>query len=229
MKPCIAIIPARGGSKGLPGKNKYPLLGRPLIDYSIRAASDSNCFTDIVVSSDDQEILDIALNRGVAALRRSPENSSDTATSASVVLEVLGELFVKEGVFVLLQPTSPLRTATHIQNALKLFMSTQTPGLISVYEPRHHPLKSLRIDELGHLRGLVDDRHPFSRRQDLPEALNQNGAIYCLRIDAFIKDPSFLPKGTIPFLMKEEESIDIDNLLDIETAEFYMERQKKKA
>jgi CMP-N-acetylneuraminic acid synthetase len=215
----MAIIPARGGSKGLPRKNLHKLAGRPLLEYTVQAARAASCVARVIVSSDDPEILAVAASAGAEIHRRSAAAASDTATSEEAMREVLRDL---EGstppLLALLQPTSPLRTAADIDAAAALLAETGADALISVCEPRHHPLKALRVDGRGFLAGLCDDHSPFLPRQNLPRALQPNGAIYLVRTALFLANGLLLQGKTIPYLMDDARSIDIDTAEDIRLA-----------
>ena len=208
----LAIIPARGGSKGLKGKNIAPLNGMPLIAYSIKAAK----YVDLcLVSSDSQQILDIAKTYGSETLRRPDELASDTASSESAVTHVLSA-YPGFDLILLLQPTSPLRRARDIDLALESMIASNATALISVYEPRHTPFKCCKLNESGFLTGLADNKTPFMRRQDLPVALMPNGAIYLIYKKEFFHNASFFTEKTIPYTMSIEASADIDTQEDLE-------------
>lgn len=213
----LAIIPARGGSKGLPDKNVAPLNGIPLIAYSIEAAQKSKYVDLCVVSSDSPHILDVAQTYKSAIIRRPHELATDTASSESAVAHVVSN-FPDFDLILLLQPTSPLRTSGDVDAALELFVHGDATALISVYEPEHTPFKCFKLADSGFLKGLVDDHAPFMRRQDLPVALMPNGAIYLIYRNAFLLNQSFITDKTIPYMMSIESSIDIDRLTDLKIA-----------
>ena len=214
----LAIIPARGGSKGLLRKNIYPLNGRPLITYSIEASLKSRYITKTIVSSEDEEILKVSAECGSELLKRPMDFATDSASSEMVVTDCLrklknqGDLF---DILILLQPTSPLRNYEDIDNAFELFFKNDATALISVYEPEHNPIKSFKLNKNGFLEGLVDNKSPFRPRQDLPKAFMSNGAIYIIYVDEYLKSFSFFSDRTIPFVMSSLKSTDVDNISDI--------------
>ncbi len=211
----LAIIPARGGSKGLKDKNIAPIHGVPLLAYSIKAALESRYVDLCVVSSDSPIILKIAEDYGAEALRRPDELASDTASSESAVNHAIS-VYPDFDLILLLQPTSPQRTAADIDAALKLLIDSDATALLSVYEPRHTPYKCFKFSTGGFLVGLVDSESPFMRRQDLPVALMPNGAIYVIYRKEFLTKESLLTEKTIPYFMSEERSVDIDSRNDLE-------------
>lgn len=221
----LAVILARGGSKGFPGKNIAPLRGKPLLAHSIEAARSCSAITRTVVSSDDESILTVARTFGADALRRPAEYASDTATSESALRHAV-EACQADGAHydytVLLQPTSPLRTAHHLTEALDRLRSSKATALISVYEPEHTPLKAFTEDSDGYLHGLIDDRTPFMRRQDLPRVYMPNGAIYVIKTDVFLATGRLFTDQTIPYLMSRDESMDIDRREDLVQAEQFL-------
>lgn len=214
----VAIIPARGGSKGLPRKNIYPLAGKPLIAYSVEAGMEARMVTATVVSSEDHEILGVAKTYGAEIVLRPDALASDTASCESVVTDALQQLAHRGERFdllVLLQPTSPLRTAHDIDAALDQFIASGATSLISVYEPEHTPYKAFQRNNDGFLEGLVDNRTPFMRRQDLPATYMPNGAIYITKVELFLSTGTLFSKKTVPYIMSEEKSVDVDRQEDV--------------
>lgn len=210
----LAIIPARGGSKGLPKKNIYLLNNKPLIAYTIDASIGSKYIDKTIVSSDSDEILSIAETLNVDILKRPADLASDTTPTEPVIKHVL-ENFPGYDLLILLQPTSPLRTASHIDAALELLVSKQATSLISVFEPGHSPYKSFKENNRGYLEGLIDNKTPFMRRQDLPKVYIPNGAIYIAYANIFLKSGSLFSEKAVPFVMDAIISIDIDNEEDV--------------
>jgi CMP-N-acetylneuraminic acid synthetase len=215
----IAIIPARSGSKGIPNKNIQPIGGKPLICWSIEAAIKSNCIDKIVVTSDGDDILEISSKyEEVTLLKRPEELAQDNTPTAPVVLHALETLGVTKDTFdflILLQPTSPLRTATDIDDAFKTMNASDANALISVIAPEHHPLKCFKANENGFIEGLVNNEFPFMPRQELPKVFQPNGAIYIIGIEEFLSREAFFTDKTIPFEMSADKSTDVDTLQDI--------------
>ncbi len=228
----IGLIPARGGSKGLRGKNIRDLVGKPLIAWTIEAALNSKACSRLIVSTDNQDIKKIAQDWGaeVPFIRPKPL-ASDTATSISVVnhaIEYLQNEGIKKSDYILLlQPTSPLRTEEDIQNAIDLGKSKQAVAVVSVTEPNYHPCKSHMITQQGVLQKFFKNSLDNERRQDLPLAYAENGAIYLNRISSLLEEQIFIPKNkTYPYIMPPEHSIDIDTPWDLYLAELILKKQK---
>ncbi len=221
-KRVLSIIPARGGSKGLPRKNIVDLAGKPLIAWTIEASLNSKYITKTIVSSDDKEILKVSVEYGAEVIRRPGHLASDTATSESVVkhsvnyLESIGEVF---DIVVLLQPTSPLRDYKDIDNAFEIMFDSSATAIISVSKVDNKILKTLVRGSNGFLEGISNNKYPFMRRQDLPLVFMPNGAIYIIMIDTFKKEFSFLTNKTASYLMPNNRSLDIDNSDDLKLCE----------
>jgi len=215
----IAIIPARGGSKGIPKKNIIVLNGKPLIAYTIEAALKSKYISEVVVSSEDEEILKVSKKFGANIIKRPYKLAHDVSPCEPVILNVLKELKKnKKGfdVIVLLQPTSPLRDAIDIDNAIELFFKKNATALISVYKPLHSPFKAFKLSNNGLLEGIVDSETPFKCRQDIPICYYPNGAIFIIYTKLFLKYKKLFTDKTIPYVMPEEKSIDIDTHEDVQ-------------
>lgn len=214
----IGLITARGGSKGLPRKNVLELNGLPLIAWTIKAAIESRVIDKIYVSTEDAEIAQISKEYGAEIIERPIHLASDTASSIEVVSHAitwLDEQNISCKSISLLQPTSPLRTAKHLNEAVNLFNSRSADFVISVFEPAHTPIKSYIECEDGTIVGLFSNDAPYLRRQDLPRAFQPNGAIYVFLVDEFKRNNHFPRKNTFPYLMSEFDSTDIDTLEDL--------------
>jgi len=211
----LAIIPARGGSKGIPDKNIKDLAGKPLIAWTIEAALKSVFVTKTVVSSDSDVILKIAQKYNADVLKRPAHLASDTARSEPVITDVLEQLKKESFDYViLLQPTSPLRTAVDIDKAINKLLNSNGTALISVYPPHHHPLKAFKTDADGFLKGLVNDDYPFTPRQALPKTFYPNGAIYLIKTALFLETGKLFTDKTIAFEMSADKSFDLDTKAD---------------
>ncbi len=215
----IAIIPARGGSKGLPGKNIRELAGLPLIAHTIVAAK-TRSITQIIVSSDYQKILDVAKEYGSIPLLRPSELAQDITPTAPVIRHAMESISDKnDPTIILLQPTSPLRDSADIEAAIALFETSECDGLISVYKMEKTPFKAYVATKDGKLTGLVSDQAPYTPRQLLPDAFYPNGAIYIFKWSKFLEYNEIPCCNLIGYQMTEEKSIDIDSLSDLKQAE----------
>ena len=220
MSKVIAIIPARGGSKGIKNKNIIPLLGKPLLAYSIEAAQKSGVIDEIYVSSDSAEILSVARDYGAKAIERDPSLALDETPTDPVITEfILKTKLESKDIILLLQPTSPLRTAQHIREALAEFRDF--PGcfcLIGVYEINNKYLKAY-IGGGEFLRPVGGEHTSYTRRQDLPSLYMPNGAIYIFTVGDFLREEKIPRSHTIPYLMSVDDSMDIDTPEDLALAE----------
>lgn len=222
-KKILAIIPARGGSKGLPRKNIIDLAGKPLIAWTIEASLGSKYITKTIVSSDSDEILEVAKGFGSDILKRPEEFSTDTSSSDVVVKHALEYIEEKFEYVVLLQPTSPLRDTNDIDSAFEKLFSLDATALISVCEYDNKILKAFKENEFGYIEGISNNKYPFMRRQDLPKTYMSNGAIYIIKVDEFLRNNSFYTNRTVQFVMDEIKSSDIDTKEDLEKVEKLIE------
>lgn len=213
MPETIAIIPARGGSKGVPGKNKRLVAGRPLIAYSIAAAHAANAVDRVVVSTDDPEIASIAREEGAELVERPAGYSKDDSPVIDAVIHALNSLgIVAPGAIVLLQPTSPLRTSEDIDRSVSLFKAHQTP-VCSVYRAEDaHPARMYWIKN-ERLHALMPELAAL-RRQDLPPVFHRNGAIYVFG-PAQLEQREIITDDMIAYEMPTASSINIDTELDL--------------
>jgi CMP-N-acetylneuraminic acid synthetase len=218
----LGLIPARGGSLGVPGKNIRPLAGRPLLDYTCRAARASRCLTRIVVSTDCESIAAVARSSGVDVpfLRPAALATAD-ARSVDVVLHALDWLRCEERwephIVVLLQPTAPFREPHDVDRSVELLERSDAASVVSVAPvPSHyHPDWQLviRQERLATLSNGPPSRLP-PRRQELPATYARNGAIYAAHVDAVRVLGTLMPEPCLPFVMPRERSINIDSLDD---------------
>lgn len=217
--PVFSLIPARAGSKGIPNKNICLLAGKPLIEYTISASLQSDIIDRTFVSSDGSNILNVSEQLGAEIINRPAEHATDTASSHQVIEHFISQLDVEDAYIVLLQPTSPLRNAQHIDTAFEQLKSNSADGLISVFPMKNTPYKSYILDENGCLQGLMGNDAPYKRRQDLPDVFYPNGAIYIFTLKDFMSEKTIPHKNTMAYVMPEEISIDIDNANDLEVAQ----------
>lgn len=214
----LALIPARGGSKGVPGKNILPIAGRPLIRWTIDAALASRYVDRVVLSSDDDAIMQAAREGGCdVPFRRPPHLATDEASSIDVVVDALQRL-PRYDVVVLLQPTSPLRAAQDIDAVLERLCDSGAPACVTVRPAEDHPYWVFRMDSRGgpltpFVTHVADQA---SRRQDLPPAWSLNGAVYAARVDWFLRERRFLTPATVGHAMPFDRSLDIDTPADVD-------------
>ncbi|NDJ28025.1 acylneuraminate cytidylyltransferase [Campylobacter sp. MIT 12-8780] len=213
----LAIIPARAGSKGIKNKNLALLDGKPLLYYTFEAAKKATCIDEIVLSSDSKEYLAYAKENNIKPLLRPQELATDNARSDGLILHALTHFEGFENI-ILLQPTSPFRTHKHIDEAFHKFQSEHANSLMSVKLADKELLKAFILDENGDLKGICNNDFPFTPRQALPEVFMSNGAIYIVKTELFKKHKSFLIPKSLPYIMSEKESLDINTKEDLEKA-----------
>ena len=228
-KRIVAIIPARGGSKGIPGKNLKDLAGKPLIAYTVQASLGCKYIDNTIVSTDSERIASISVGYGAKVpFLRPIELASDVSKTIDAIVYTLNELKKKNenyDVLVLLQPTSPLRDTEDIDNAIQAFFDNNCENLVSVSPVREHPLLMRYVDGSGKLESILG-RNSTCRRQDFDQYYRVNGAIYILAVSGLSNDTSF-NDAQVPFFMNENHSVDIDTLLDFKIAELIMKNQVK--
>lgn len=224
-KNILGLIPARGGSKGLPRKNIKPLLGKPLITWTIEQALASKYLDRVVVSTDDKEISDISKKYGAEIpFMRPKELAEDNAKGIDVVLHAID--WLKENdkrkqydLIMLLQPTSPLRLTEDIDMAIELLFLKEAKAIVSVCEVDHHPLWSNTLPEDGCMKNFIKKEIMNKNRQELPVFYRLNGAIYLTYCNYIKQCRSFIGKDTFAYIMPRERSVDIDNKMDFKLAE----------
>lgn len=227
----LAVIPARGGSKGVPGKNVKKLEGKPLIVYTIEAALDSNLFEKVIVSTDSEEIANVALENGAEVpFVRPKELSGDLVSSDDVIIHALNfyrELEMEFDSVCKLQPTSPLRKAEHIKQAYHMFYERNADFVVSVCECEHSPMWSGTLDKNLSLENFIRDDVKRACRQELPAFYRLNGAIYMGKTKSFYENRSFLGKNGFAYIMEQKDSIDIDSCLDFAFVETVLKQEKE--
>jgi CMP-N-acetylneuraminic acid synthetase len=214
----VGLIPARGGSKAIPGKNLVPVAGKPLLAWTVEAARGARSLTQVVVSTDSAEIAAAARSLGAEVLERPAELAADETPMLDVVRHTVAALPCD--VLVLLQPTSPLRRAEHVDAAVDLLLDTGADCVVSVVEvPHRYRPGSLMALEEGRLRRLDEDG--ATRRQDKPVVYARNGpAVLAVRTDRL---GDHLYGGDCrAFVMDERESVDVDGPFELELVEFLL-------
>lgn len=232
MNKTLWLIPARGGSKGIPRKNIIPFCGKPLVSRAISQALECSKPDDVVfVSTDSEEIKNTSMSEGIEIPFLRPSHlATDEASSQSVILHVLEE-FRKKGIefqkVVLLQPTSPLRTTRHIKEALSLWK----PGLdmvVSVNDSKANPYFNLFEENPEGYLHLSKGNGGYVRRQDAPKVWEYNGAVYVMAVSSLENTPISGFKKIIPYPMDSMDSVDLDSPLDWKIAEMiYLERTRQ--
>jgi CMP-N,N'-diacetyllegionaminic acid synthase len=226
----LGVITARGGSKGIPGKNLKPLVGRPLIDYTVEAARASDVFDRVIVSTDDAEIASHARTRGCdVPFLRPAELAGDDTPHLPVMQHAVDWLAEHQAyrpdAVVILQPTSPLRRAEDVREAVHLLEQSDADSVVSVTEvPAHmNPMRMLRVDNRGRATLFVTGepvRRRINRRQDMPPAWVMNGAVYAFRARVLYADePSLYGTSTLAMPMPEPFGLSIDTPEDWSEAE----------
>jgi CMP-N,N'-diacetyllegionaminic acid synthase len=224
----LFLIPARGGSKGIPGKNIKNFNGKPLIWYSIDLAREFAEDKDICVSTDSPEIVEVVRAYGLELpFIRPSEFATDTASGYDVIMHAV-RFYEEKGILydrvVLLQPTSPLRTVQHLKESLELF-DEAVDMVVSVSELYNPVYLCYNEDDKGYLKKLAENT--FTRRQDMPKVYKYNGAIYIMRVDTLKKMPLSEFSRIKKYVMSDTDSVDIDTPLDWEVAELIYNKRLK--
>lgn len=231
-KTFLAIIPARGGSKGLPGKNIRALMGKPLIAYTIEEAKKSKYVDRVIVSTEDSEIARIGKEYGAELPFLRPEClAGDGATTNEVILHAVKYLKDTENYMpdyiCLLQCTSPLRSSPDIDGTIEKLIETGMDASVSVCEADVNPYWT-NVFNGDKLQYFIEEGRKILRRQDLPKVYQINGAVYVVKTSVFIKEKTLEPKNITGFIMSTDNSIDIDSIIDFKLAELIqVEREKK--
>jgi len=219
-KSVLAIIPARGRSKRLPGKNILPLAGKPLIVWSIQEAKKSKYIDRYIVSTDDEKIAKTAKRYGCEVpFMRPAELATDDASSNDVILHALDMLQEHYDIVLILQPTSPLRKAKDIDDALELMDRENAPAVVSVCESKKTPRWYFSVQKDGRLKSFFPLKKHSTNSRDFPQTFVPNGALFFGRVDFFRSNKSFYTELTIAYIMPPERSVDIDSRIDFLMAE----------
>jgi len=223
----LALITARGGSKGIPRKNLQIVGGKPLIAWTIESALASRCVSRVILSTDDEEIAGVGKTFGAEVpFLRPAALAGDTAPHAAVVDHAIDWLQDNEGrcpdFILLLQPTSPLRTAEDIRAAVQIAGEKNPPAVVSVSEMHPHPSLATRLSAEGLLLDYSAPGSGYVRRQDLQPNYAVNGALYLVQRDLFQQGHSLVPAGSYGYVMPPERSLDIDTEWDLRLAELIL-------
>jgi CMP-N,N'-diacetyllegionaminic acid synthase len=228
----LAIVPARGGSKGLPGKNIRALAGKPLIAHTIEAALAARSITRVICSTDSPDIARVAREFGAEIpFMRPDELAQDNSQAIDNYIYTVDRLNAESpGIeeYCVLLPTAPLRTATDIDGAAEVFRTRKADSVISYY-PAPHPVQWYRyIDDSGVLRSFFPEGDRLANRQEERASYLPNGAIYIFRHSILKSTRQYYTDRTFPYLMPANRSIDIDTLEDFDYAEFLLATQTRK-
>ena len=228
-KKILAIIPTRGGSKGISKKNIINLLGKPLLYYSIKSGKKSKYIHRVIVSTNDLEIVAIAKKLGAdVPFLRPEEISGDKAKSIDAFIHAIKELEKLEEKYdyiLLLQNTSPLRQSWHIDEAIEKLIESDERSLVSVSEVTEHPCIMRTLNEKNETFNLMNMSGDM-RRQDFPPIYLVNGAIYIQKNDEHLNLNTNLNGGKLAYVMAREYSVDIDEYLDLDIATHYLKKMK---
>ncbi len=224
----MALIPARGGSKGIKNKNIIDLCGKPLIAHTVDAAKECSYIDDIIVSTDSKAIADVAVKYGAHVPFIRPDKlAQDRSTTLDVVLHAINEMKCRGceyDILILLQPTSPLRNTDDIKGAIEEFCDKKVKSLVSVSEVNDSPVLIRQIGEDMKLEKLLDLSSTI-RRQDMKKYYRVNGAIYINRIIDIDNETSF-NDNEYGYIMDKKHSVDIDEMMDVVYARLLMENNQ---
>lgn len=232
-KRILAIIPARGGSKGLPGKNIKPLCGKPLIGWTIKQAKDCKYIDEIFVTTDSEKIANTAKEFGVdVPFLRPVELANDTSSSMDVVEHVLSH-FENKNIFfdyiLLLEPTSPLRKKNDLDSAIQLAIENDAAdGVISLGEVHmEHPMIVKKINEQGKITPYIDNVKKISHRQQADKAYFPYGVIYMIKTEVFKKERAFYTNNVLPYYIERWQNYEVDDIYDFITIEAILTKRQE--
>lgn len=231
----FALIPARKNSTGIKDKNIYKIHGKPLIDFTLDAAIQTLVIDQVFVSSDSDVILShVSKSEGINPLKRPAKFATNKSTASDVVSHFIkfidgsNHIQIKEDFYIIyLQPTSPLRDTEIINQSFQLLRSSNSESLISLVQNEFSPYKSFLINEEGFVKSLFDQSLSNLNRQNLPKTYRANGAIYIFKASEFIKLNGFPSNNSIPFIMDDETSIDIDSYEEIDLLKLILTKRSE--
>lgn len=221
----IGLIPARGGSKGIPGKNLRSLGGKPLLQHAFDAARDSGVVERVILSTDSEEIAALGARLGIETpFLRSAELARDDTPMIAVLkhlLEYLRSTNAMPDAIMLLQPTAPLRRAEHLRQAGEMLIPDEVDSVVGVTEiPQHYaPHYAMKITPDGHLVHYLPDSAAIKRRQDVPKAYSRDGTVYLFRVSTLEKYDDIYGANCLPLLIPPDETLNLDTMEDWEHAE----------
>ncbi|MFN3708958.1 MAG: cytidylyltransferase domain-containing protein [Alishewanella aestuarii] len=217
----LALIPARGGSKGIPGKNIKLLADKPLIVWTIEAARQCSYIDRLIISTDDQSIAAVAAAAGCEVPFIRPAHlATDSAASMDVIMHALDSISTRYDYVLLLQPTSPFRTVAHINDIIERALDTDSAMMISVAKLKKHPASMYQL-EAGYLQSFIPTKLQ-ARRQDMPAAYEHNGAMYLAKTDYLRAEKSYNASLAQPYEMFGYANLDLDELDDWAWAEYVL-------
>lgn len=221
----LAIIPARGGSKGLPGKNIKSLHGKPLLTYTLEVAQKSHYIDRIVLSTDSEAIAEVARSFGLEVPFLRPASlATDKAATMDVIAHVVASLQEAFDILVVLQPTSPLRIRADIDGSLELLLEKEANAVLSVVKVDHPVEWTNVLPEDGRMDHFISPAIRFTPRQELSRRYRLNGAVYVARTDYLLEHRNYFHSYCYAFVMPKDRSVDIDDQLDFDFAEFLLQR-----
>ena len=230
-KNVFAVIPARGGSKGIPQKNMYPVCGLPLICHTIRSAKNSKLITHLIVSTDDLKISAVAKEYGVDVPFIRPEHlATDQALAVDVMRHAIEveekRLHLRFDYIVMLQPTSPLKTGEDIDDAIAKLIQTNCDTVVTMVDVgANHPARMYRIKD-DRLVSIMEEGIAMRPRQELPPIYIRNGAVYAFRRNVIDDYGALIGKDVRPLVMTPERSVNIDDYSDLLIAEYFISKEK---
>jgi CMP-N-acetylneuraminic acid synthetase len=226
LQKVLAVIPARGGSKGIPQKNLKPILNKPLIAYTIESALNSKSVNRVIVSTDDEEIGSVSRKLGAEVIWRPTEISGDHAASEDSLLQVLEQLEISEGyqpdLLVFLQCTSPLTSPEDINGTIKVLLDEDADSALAV-SPFHYFLWEQGHD--GNAVGINHDKSKRLLRQQRKAQFIESGSVYVMRVEGFRNARHRFFGKTAMYNMPNERCLEIDDPVDLDLAEFFMEKK----
>lgn len=227
-KTFLAIIPARGGSKGIPRKNITVVNEKPLIQYTIDEAKGSKYIDKIIVSTDDEEIAKVSEKCGAKVpFLRPKELATDEAKTIDALIHVIAELGKRGSEYdylVVLQPTQPLRKCWHIDEAIEKIVEKEEDSLVSISKVKDHPILMRTIDENGTVKNLLSVNSTI-RRQNFPDYYKVNGAIYINKIDGNLSRHTSLNDNKLAYIMGRDFDLDIDTPTDLEFFKYILSKE----